>query len=651
MVDALPTLCAGENFQPDVAGIPHSTTFCIDLNCIHSISPVMRISHGATLLSTATVVSGSSWNPFQWGRTSASADTGSPVAQITTVEPIEEGWLIDSEASSVVAESTHSPSRLDSDEQPGSLQADTLRPLTGTSVPDCIGPIHWVQAKAGVSPYVWQFGGSEGRVPYPYAIDLSAPPVMGLPMDSVEFVLASINKTGSSASPYEEGSDTRITRCENFALRFPSVRVIDIGQVAIVTLSPMQYIRNVSADLSECYSILKIAPRVRDPRGSERDLLTVGALPNIRLTLDVESRLIGLCTTGWSLTDPVPGSVVQVVTMAAAAPISKVVAVDLRTSSVDSHALRVSAHFAGHEYKSRHSLRLNTGVDTSTMAFAGRVSPRNLKYLPRVQHRGYIDVGMTPRTNQSSETLISQLRETVQLGRSFRVNITLNLQVGLDGHSVPKDDFAVGFGSDLAMSVGSFALIAKSGLRGADKAHLVIGEQSEAILSDELCLPDEPISWTRLSHKGPLMTWTITGSLNEEPIEWSMESARKYIGLPDDAFRRFLSDVKASGVPLQSGECTPDTCPVVTAGELGACDDATLKALPSLDVGLGESGLSVTIRPIDYVWKNRRGECVIHVALSPAGGYLGLPFLRKVVAVFDRVNRQMGFCRIGVVAI
>ena len=263
---------------------------------------------------------------------------------------------------------------------------------------------------------------------------------------------------------------------------------------------------------------------------------------------------------------------------------------------------------------------------------------------------GYIDIDAVrvPVRVRYSIGIFERVEETVRImGKSahnandhFEFPIHLDLVAPSAWAPTRKPELGAGPNSDFARAVGYFALIPSS---TTGKIDVLVGEADGSRL-DSHCRAGESIRW--MQNGTVTSPWQISVFIDGTPLRPLIDSTSVYISVPLGTFAKLRSKI-------DSVMKSTSTAYVESSGDgefdrivNGRCDAVTVRKLDRIAILYDD--LKVELTGEDYVFAGDDGACYSRlkgVDTATSVIPLGLPFLNKVVAVFDQEMLRVGICR------
>ena len=243
-----------------------------------------------------------------------------------------------------------------------------------------------------------------------------------------------------------------------------------------------------------------------------------------------------------------------------------------------------------------------------------------------------------------------EISEIAQLENGFRFKITIGLTQICNDPNVGTGLLGGGFASNLANSVGIFSIVPprerfnpQSALVDAGSLHLGIIDYAK------FCRQKNQPTFIPISYPTYIPNWIIPGSIlvNSQlfpSFNWWVDTGAGDIILPSQAYMWLIQHIQGAGGLVY--DISPSKFNTVMN-----CA-RSYKSFPSLTIRLGmQAGhiFDYRLTPLDYLNHYTDGSCslmVYHSEVSgaPNTGILGSKFLERVVSIFDKRNRRMGFC-------
>ena len=288
-----------------------------------------------------------------------------------------------------------------------------------------------------------------------------------------------------------------------------------------------------------------------------------------------------------------------------------------------------------------HTLSLNTAASSSSMPFGGNaLTERGLT--PRrfaAAGEGYLDTGAARVTfGRMAKGMVKRIEESATLlrtravggvGHEFNVPLLMYLTNGdvVDARAELAADRA----SEFALTVGTFALIPNNVVGHFD---VLVGERDRAVLDDH-CAPGASVQWADVATDW--VSWVakvhVVGATESE---WIVDSSLDQLSVPPAGMSLFYDQLVAVAGPVINE---------TKFEAITACNPDVMDRLPEFRISA--NGVHVVLRGADYVFR-QGDECLSRLRVAvpdhPADQILGIPFLRKVVSVFDRGTNRIGFC-------
>ena len=449
---------------------------------------------------------------------------------------------------------------------------------------------------------------------------------------------------GGAASPkFEPGVGTRFANCPVDVGQYPSVRLrfADVDAPAgsggsDINILPQDYLIRNEGDDPGCLCILQPPPPDWHP-----SVVPVGpgllAKRGAVVVLDSDRSRISVCAPRRSRAGKVGG--LALLTRPAASHTHRD-AQPYMLSNGPGGGPTARVVFEEQGLHIVHSLLINTAVSRSSITFGGNAIIRDDMMHPwrdATPTEGYIDTGAVRVPGGSMWNVMERIEESATLLRRVgsldgpELTVPLLMYIRDDDNSaVRTSGVAAGDrASEFAQAVGAFALIPN---QGDDRIDVLVGQHDEVALSGH-CAEDTRIQWTQVAKDW--VQWVATGSINGFETEWVIDSSSEHLLVSPIVGDAVYERIYSVAGPIDSGRFIS---PI-------ACDPNVANRFPGIRITV--SGVHVVLRGPDYVFE-QNGQCYSRLRAfasnNPSDQILGIPFLKKVVSVFDSTNNRLGFC-------